>query len=82
MPAIMPVIIPGPMPPPSQPAYSCLKNGTRPTYKQLFTRKAGFTQNEEPKPITIENNEPSSLAVPERKAKLQELKKKYKKEIK
>lgn len=82
MPTIMPTIIPGPMPPPSQPAYSCLKNGTRPTYKQLFTRKAGFTQNEEPKPITIENNETPTLAVPERKAKLQELKKKYKKEIK
>ena len=81
----MPAIIPGPMPPPiltSQPVYSCLKNGTRPTYKQLFTRKAGFTQNEEPKPITIENNETQPLAVPERKAKLQELKKKYKKEIK
>lgn len=93
---IMPTIIPGPMPTSdiltSQPAYSCLKNGTRPTYKQLFTRKAGFREKNDSQPIIIENNEsqPTAIennntpihAVPERKAKLQELKKKYKKEIK
>ena len=82
---IMPTIIPGSMPLPiltNQPTYSCLKNGTRPTYKQLFTRKAGFTQNEQPKPITIENIQTPPIAIPERKEKLKLLKKKYKKEIK
>ena len=82
---VKPAILPGPMPAPilnNQPVYSCLKNGSRPTYRQLFTRKAGFKENEEYKPITIENNETPPQVVTERKTKLQELKKKYKREIK
>lgn len=83
--SIKPSIITGPMPSVDvsiQPAYSCLKNGTRPTYKQLFTRKAGFKDNEASPPIAIEDAEPPLKAVPERMTKLQELKKKYKREVK
>ena len=78
-----PTIIPGSMPLGDQPAYSCLKNGSRPTYRQMFTRKAGVSMDKPPEPIKIETNDAiPPTPVPERKQKLQELKKKYKKEIK
>ena len=78
-----PTIIPGSMPLGDQPAYSCLKNGSRPTYRQMFTRKAGVSMDKPPEPIKIETNDTiPPPPVPERKQKLQELKKKYKKEIK
>ena len=81
-----PIILPGSMPLGEQPAYSCLKNGSRPTYRQMFTRKAGVSMDKPSEPIKIETNNtippPAPVLVPERKQKLQELKKKYKKEIK
>ena len=79
-----PTIIPGSMPLGDQPAYSCLKNGSRQlTDKCFLHEKQGVSMDKPPEPIKIETNDTIHPPhVPERKQKLQELKKKYKKEIK
>ena len=63
----------------TEPLYGCLKNGAKPTYKQLYTRK-NKENNTLPIPIHIEGN---ILQQPqlERAQKLEEFKTKYKKEI-
>ena len=64
----------------TEPLYGCLKNGSKPTYKQLYTRK-NIESNTQTIPIYIEDNNIQQPEL-ERARKLEELKTKYKKEIK